>query len=102
MKSIRRILVTIINNEEYSIMVGSNSNMSRDPSGSSASDSNHKIGNIISGTFLRRLIPSAGLRRMFSCSLMLTFPGMEDTGSSQRTELCFSGLGWRPDWNCVR
>ena len=74
-----------MNKEDDSIMVGSIINMSREPSGISASDSNHRTGNMISCRSLKRVMPSTGLRRTLSCSLMLTFPGMEEAGSSQRT-----------------
>ena len=72
-------------------------------SGSSDKDSNQKTGNMTSCRSLNRYsIPSTFLSRILSCNLMSTFIGMEDIGSSQKTELCLSGSGARPYWNWRR
>ena len=91
---------------EIWMIVGTRVSILTDPamfSCSSDEDSNQNTGNIVSCKSLNRWsIPSTFLSRMFNWSLMFTFTGMEDRGSSQRTELCLSGSGRRPSSNWSR
>ena len=73
---------------EYTCMiVGSSTSKLREPamcSGMVATESNQNTGNITSGKFLNRYsMPSTFLSNTFNCSLISTFRGIEDFGSTQ-------------------
>ena len=83
------------------MMVGSITSMFKDLAISSctlATESNQKTGNITSGRFLKRYsIPSTFLSNTFSWSLISTFTGMEDFGSTQKELLCSLSLASTPN-----
>ena len=69
------------------MIVGSSTNMLRELAmclGMVATESNQNTGNITSGKFLNRYsMPSTFLSNTFNCSLISTFRGIEDFGSTQ-------------------